>query len=126
MTNLLRTRTGLYWGALLCMIVALGCSATILSRASSPTVSLTVTNSTNREIRHLYLSPPNSNNWGPDLLNESVIPPTGSSTLSISCEQGSTKIIAEDQNGCFVSTVVSCGENASWNISTDLTPDCGG
>ena len=126
MRNLFKSRKGVYPAALVFAAVALVSSATIFSHARTQAISLTVTNSTNREIRHLYLSPPDSNNWGADLLNDSVIAPNGSATLSISCDQASTKVIAEDQNGCFVSTVVSCGGNAAWTINNDVTPDCGG
>jgi hypothetical protein len=126
MMNSLRTSKGIYRTVLVFVAVALAGSAAVISRARTQTSSLTVTNSTNREVKHLYLSAPNSNNWGPDLLNDNVIPPGGSSTVGISCEQSSTKVIAEDQNGCFVSAVVSCGDNASWTITNNLTPDCGG
>ncbi|MDX6612476.1 MAG: hypothetical protein QOD75_1662 [Blastocatellia bacterium] len=126
MTNLLKSRNVIYRVALLFIVTVLVGSATIFSRARSQTTSLTITNSTSREIKHLYLSAPDNNNWGPDLLNDNAIAAGASATLSISCNSASTKVIAEDQNGCFVSTVVSCSGSVEWTITSDLTPDCGG
>lgn len=127
MTNLLKTRKGIFRASLLVLILAVIGSGTIFSRARTMTVSLTVTNSTNREVRHVYLSAPDSNNWGPDQLSDNhVIPPGGSATFNVTCEQASTKVIAEDQNGCFVSGVVSCSGSPAWTITNEMTPDCGG
>jgi hypothetical protein len=34
-------------------------------------------------------------------------------------------VITEDKDGCFLSRTVSCGSNASWTLTGDLSPDCG-
>jgi hypothetical protein len=34
-------------------------------------------------------------------------------------------VIAEDQDGCFESTIINCGDNANWTITTDTARDCG-
>jgi hypothetical protein len=102
-------------------------SLTILSRPRSHTSNITVVNNSSREIWHLYLSAPDSDNWGPDQLHDSAIATGNSFTLSnASCDQGSIKVIAEDQNGCFLYNTVSCGADATWNITDSATPDCGG
>src|ERR1043165_9787608 len=82
--------------------------APLLSMAHvSTTTSITIVNSSGREIRHVYLSAPDQNNWGSDQLVNSVISPNGGSfTISnVSCS-GSIKVIAEDQEGCFAYQVV--------------------
>jgi hypothetical protein len=98
----------------------------LLSKAHAPATAITITNNSSREIRHVYLSPTNQDNWGPDQLNNSVIAPGGSFTLAnVSCGSSDIKVIAEDQNGCFVSNVVLCTDNATWTITNEATPDCG-
>lgn len=93
---------------------------------SSPSVNITIVNNSNLTFHHLYLSAVDRDNWGPDQLNGSTIGPTGSHTLSnVSCEGSSIKVIAEDQNGCFLYQVVSCAENSTWTVTNSATPDCG-
>lgn len=95
--------------------------------ARSSSVNITITNNSNLEIRHLYLSPPDRDQWGPDQLNGSVISSGTSYTLSnVTCDGSSIKVIAEDQNGCFLYQVVTCAENSTWTITNAATPDCGG
>jgi hypothetical protein len=102
------------------------CLATIPSRARTQT-TLTVTNNSHREIRHLYFSPPNSDNWSSDQLHDSTITTGQSVTLSdIPCNQATLKVIAEDQNGCFLYQTISCGNTVSWTITDDMAADCGG
>lgn len=98
----------------------------LLSRAYAPTTAITIVNNSNREIRHVYLSPPDQNSWGSDQLGSSVISANGGSvTINASCDGPSIKVIAEDHQGCFFYQVVSCSENATWTISNSASPDCG-
>ena len=99
----------------------------LLSRAYAPSTAITIVNNSSREIRHVYLSPPDQNNWGSDQLVNSVIPPNGGSfTISnVSCGGSSIKVIAEDQDGCFLYQVVTCSESVSWTIASGATRDCG-
>ena len=102
--------------------------APLLSMAHvSATTSITIVNSSGREIRHVYLSAPDQNNWGSDQLSNSVISPNGGSfTISdVSCSGSSIKVIAEDHEGCFSYQVVSCSGSATWTITNDTTRDCG-
>ena len=99
-----------------------------LSKAHAPaTTAITIVNNSSREIRHVYLSAPDQNNWGSDQLVNSVIAPNGGSfTISdASCGGASVKVIAEDQEGCFSYQVVSCSENSSWTITNSTARDCG-
>jgi hypothetical protein len=65
-------------------------------------------------------------NWGDDQLNNSSIASGASFTLSGVCSEGSIKVIAEDQNGCFFYKTASCSADSTWTITSDSTPDCGG
>ena len=99
----------------------------LLSRAYAPSTAITIVNNSSREIRHVYLSPVDQNNWGPDQLVNSVISPDGGSfTISnVSCGGASIKVIAEDQDGCFLYQVVTCSESVTWTIANNATRDCG-
>lgn len=110
-------------GALLGVLIC----APILSRAHAPSTSVTIVNNSSREIRHVYLSAPEQNNWGSDQLGSSVIAAGGGSlTLSdVACSGSGVKVITEDHEGCFLSRIVACSEATTWTITDDATPDCG-
>ena len=98
----------------------------LLSSAHAPATAITIVNNSNREIRHVFLSAPDQNNWGPDQLSSSVISANGGSvTINANCDGPSIKVIAEDHEGCFSYQVVSCSANVTWTITNEATRDCG-
>jgi len=111
----------------LAICVGIMVCAPLLSTAHVATTAITIVNNSSREIRHVYLSAPDSNNWGSDQLVNSSIPPNGGSfTLSnVSCGGASIKVVAEDNDGCFSYAVVSCSDSATWTITNSTTRDCG-
>lgn len=111
---------------MLVMVAAVLGSAPLFSSACRTATSVVITNnSTALEFRHLYLSS-DANNWGPDQLNGSVISAGSTYTLNnMSCGGNSTRVIVEDQNGCFLYQTVACGESSAWTITNDAAPDCG-
>jgi len=97
-----------------------------LSSARPPSTSINIVNNANKEIRNVYLSHVNVDDWGTNQLGDLTISPGQSFTLNnVACDQQQIKVIAEDQNGCFLSTVVNCGDNATWTINNDTVADCG-
>src|SRR5690349_15855339 len=127
MRNMLRKSSPLFT-SLVALAIGVGIMVygPALSSARVASTSITVTNNSGREIRHLYLSAPDQNNWGSDQLSGSVISPSGGSvTISASCDGGTIKVIAEDSEGCFSYQVVSCTEGASWTITNETARDCG-
>ncbi len=119
-----KSRRAISWciALTLCLLGA----ATATRAGRTPTSSIAVTNSSTLEIRHLYLSPTTEENWGPDQLDGSTISTNGSFTINgVACGQGSIKVIAEDQNGCFFYKTVDCSSDSSWTIANNATPDCG-
>jgi hypothetical protein len=99
---------------------------TLLAGArTAATINVTISNNSQRNVRHVYLAAGDPNNWSADQLNGSIM--TGSSaTLSgVSCDGASIRVIAEDQDGCFFYRTVSCGENATWTITSNAPRDCG-
>jgi hypothetical protein len=109
------------------MLVAGICTVAALTPRSSATGSLTmnVVNSGGVEIRHLYLSPADNDNWGADQLANTAINPGATRTLQISWDQSTVKLVAEDADGCFLTTTVDASGTSSWTITNDTTRDCG-
>jgi hypothetical protein len=109
------------------MLVAGLCMLAVLVPRSTATSALTISivNNGGSEIRHLYLSPADNDNWGPDQLNESAISPGATRTLEVSWDQSTVKLVAEDQDGCFLYVTVAATGNPAWTITGDTSRDCG-
>lgn len=106
----------------LCTLAAL----TPRSTAIAPSLTISVVNNSQREIRHLYLSPADNDNWGPDQLNGTAISSGATRNLQISWNQSTVKLVAEDADGCFLSTTVQATGSPVWTITSDTPRDCGG
>lgn len=109
---------------ILCAALGTLAALPLLSSARSSN-SINIVNNSNRVIRYVYLSHVNVDDWSGDQLGGNAISPGQSSTVSFSCDQQQIKVIGEDQDGCFLSTVVACGGNATWTITNDTAADCG-
>jgi hypothetical protein len=94
--------------------------------ARPTTTTITIVNNSNWDIRHLYLSPADNDNWGPDQLGESDIAPGQTLTLSVSWDQPTVKLVSEDADGCFLSKTADATGNIVWTITNTATPNCGG
>lgn len=127
MRNTLRKSSPLFTSlVVLAVFVGVMVCGPMLSKAHAPATAITIVNNSGREVRHVFLSAPDSNNWSADHLGSSVISANGGSvTINASCDGPSIKVIAEDNQGCFFYQVVSCSENATWTITNSSTPDCG-
>jgi hypothetical protein len=127
MRNLKVNATRIFsYAAMLAVVLSALVAAPLLSSAHAPTASISITNNSSRNILHIYLADPARENWGPDQLNEAVMGTGQTVTLSnVSCPGAEVRIIGEDTDGCFVSTVVACTSNASWTITDEATPNCG-
>jgi len=93
---------------------------------AAPTTTITIVNNSHWQIRHLYLSPADNDNWGPDQLGEAGIAPGQTVTLNVSWDQPSVKLVSEDADGCFLSNTVAATGNITWTITNDASPNCGG
>ena len=119
----LRTKSNLCRLVILCIALL---AVAALSSARTTTTSVTIVNLSNKEIRNVYLSHVNADDWSSNQLGNATISAGQSFTLNnVACDQQQVKVIGEDQDGCFLSTVINCGDNSAWTI-TDLTArDCG-
>jgi hypothetical protein len=112
--------------AILVILFGILACVPLLSNANVSTTAITIVNNSSRAIRHVYLSAPDQSNWGPDQLGSSVIAAGGGSvTISATCNGANIRVIAEDQNGCFLYQVVACSGSVTWTITNDTVPDCG-
>lgn len=97
-----------------------------LTRARTISTSVNVVNNSNGEIRNLYVSHVNADDWSADLLGDGTIASGQSFQVTdLSCDGQQLKLIAEDQDGCFISSVITCGQSSTWTITNDSARDCG-
>lgn len=113
----------------LLMLVALFCALSMMalrSQASTPRATVTISNNSGWELRYIYLSPADNDNWGDDQLNGTIISPGTTRELNVSWDQPTVKLIAEDQDGCFLTTTVDAAANSAWTITNSSPRNCGG
>ncbi|MFY9621691.1 MAG: hypothetical protein WAM70_18310 [Pyrinomonadaceae bacterium] len=98
----------------------------LISSARTAATSVNIVNNSSRELRNVYLSHVNVDDWTGNQLGNATIPAGQSFTLSnVACDQQQVKVIAEDEDGCFLSTVITCGDSAVWTVTNATTRDCG-
>jgi hypothetical protein len=111
---------------IICVALIAFASLPLLSRARTFSTSVNIINNSGREIRNVYLSHVNADDWSADLLGEATIAAGQSQAVNnLACDGQQIKVIAEDSDGCFMSVVITCGESASWTITNDTARDCG-
>jgi len=101
-------------------------SLPLLSTARTLSTSVTIVNNSDREIRNVYSSHVDADDWSSGLLGDQVIASGQSATVSnVTCDGQQGKIIGEDQDGCFLSTVITCGGSGNWTVTNETARDCG-
>ena len=94
---------------------------------AAPVLDISVTNNSSREIHHLYISPADRNEWGPDLLDGRIVKTGESATVNTVCPGNDIKVIAEDKAGCFLYQPAACTQSSTqWTITNETPADCGG
>ncbi|MBI2214614.1 MAG: hypothetical protein HYU52_13290 [Acidobacteria bacterium] len=89
--------------------------------------SVKILNKSEWDIHHFYLSPADSNEWGPDQLGEVVLESGSSFTLTdIECDLWDIKVVDEDGDECEIRGVALCDEDAVWRITDDELLACEG
>lgn len=107
--------------------IAIAVAGSICVTTTVFAADLEVTNTTNRNIHHLYLSPANQNTWGPDQLGDEpkdVIEPGSAFTLT-GVEDGTydVKFTLDDGSTCIVSRVEFEG-HMEWKIDDEVVNGC--
>ena len=110
---------------IICVALLILAALPLVSRAQ-PATSVNIVNNSNREIRNVYLSHVDVDDWSANQLGNATIGAGQSFTLNnVACDQQQIKVIGEDQDGCFISTVVTCGNSSTWTVTNDTARDCG-
>lgn len=110
---------------IICVALLILAALPLVSRAQ-PATSVNIVNNSNREIRNVYLSHVDVDDWGANQLGNATIGAGQSFTLNnVACDQQQIKVIGEDQEGCFILTVVTCGNSSTWTVTNDTARDCG-
>ena len=111
---------------IICAALIAFASLPLLTRARATSTSVNIINNSSREIRNVYSSHVDRDDWSNNLLgNGSIAAGQSANVTNINCDSQQVKIIAEDSDGCFASTVITCDQNSSWTITNDTARDCG-
>lgn len=112
---------------IICVALFAFAALPLLSSGRAPSTSVNIVNNSNRVIRNVYLSHVDADDWSANQLGNTTIGPGQSFSLNnVACDQQQVKVIGEDQDGCFLTTVVACGDNVTWTITSNSAADCGG
>ena len=119
------TRTNRLIQKALIALLAVACASVCFARNTAG--SINVVNSSGRAIRNVYFAHVDQNDWGANQLGDNASIAAGASqTISVSWDQPQLAVIAEDQDGCFLSTVAASGDNTTWTITNETARNCGG
>lgn len=87
--------------------------------------SVVIKNKSDWEIHQFFLSPVETDKWGPDQLGEDVISTGDTFTLNgVPCDSYDVMLVDEDGDECIVPEVDICGDSQGWVISNDDLLDC--
>ena len=98
------------------------CAAALLIPATvqAQKSNVIIKNKSDWEIHQFFLSPVDTDKWGPDQLGEQVIGTGGTFTLTgVPCDSYDVKLVDEDEDECVVPEVDICGDNQGWIINND-------
>jgi hypothetical protein len=75
-----------------------------------------VKNTTNFNIDEIYISSPDEDHWGSDLLDpDEVLMPNEIVEIEVDCGTWDVKLVAEDNSTCEIDNINLCA-SAQWNI----------
>lgn len=82
--------------------------------------NVVIKNKSDWEIHQFFLSPVDTDDWGPDQLGDKVIATGGTFTLTgVPCDSYDVMLVDEDEDQCIVPGVDICGDSQGWVISND-------
>jgi hypothetical protein len=103
------------------------CAAALLvptfAHAAGNTV--VIKNKSDWSIQHFFLSPVETEEWGPDQLGDHVINTGDTFTLKgVPCDSYDVRLVDEDGDECVVAEVDVCNGQEGWIITNDDLLDC--
>jgi hypothetical protein len=100
------------------------CVLAPLSSATTPSISVSVVNNSQKAVSHLYLASDGSDNWSGDQLSQGISA-GASQSVSVTWGESTVQLIAEDEDGCFLTTTIDNSGSPSWTITGSTTRNCG-
>lgn len=109
-------------GFFLVVAFAGGSTAEAAKRAS-----VKIVNKSQWAIHHLYLSPTDETEWGPDQLRDATVDSGEAFTLTdIACSDYDVKLVDEDGDECVIEDVDLCGGKEVWQVTSAALLACQG
>ncbi len=101
---------------------------TVTAAEAAKTATVNVVNKSKWDIHHLYMSPADQKDWGPDQLGKHVIEAKGGSfkLTDIPCDSWDIKLVDEDGDECVLEDVDVCKDQYEWKITDDELLSCQG
>lgn len=107
--------------------MALAVAGAVLFATAAYAGDFEISNATDKNVHHLYLSPASANTWGPDQLGSGHgdVIAAGSKFTLTGVEDGNydVKLTLEDGSACVAKGVKFEGD-MEWTIDADVMSDC--
>ena len=118
----INTRT--YLALIFLAVLSAVCVLAPLSSATAPSITVSVVNNSQIGISHLYLASAGGDNWTADKLSGSINA-GASQNVSVDWSESTVQLIAEDDDGCFLKTIIDNSGSPTWTITSSTVRDCG-
>ncbi len=102
-------------------VLLVGTSATTptTSAKKSSVKTIKIKNTTTFSVDEIYITTPDTDNWGEDLLDpDEVLMPGETVEVEVDCGTWDVKLVAADESSCEISDITLCNA-AVWNIVAD-------
>ncbi len=97
------------------------------SNALQEKAEFMIENKSDWDIHHLFLSPADDDQWGPDQLGDHVLKSGTSFTLrSIPCDTYDIKVVDDDGDACIIKAIPMCKDHTHWDITNKELAKCQG
>ena len=108
-------------------LVAAALAAFALPSFAEGKAKVKVINQSKWEIHHVFISPSEQDDWGPDQIGEHVLAKGDSFTIhSIPCDTYDIKVVDEDGDECIIEQVPLCRDHSFWKITDKDLLECEG
>ena len=114
----------IYLALIFLAVLSAVCVITPLSRATEPSITVNLVNNSQKAVNHLYLASAGQDNWTGDQLSGAVNA-GDSQNVSVTWSESTVQLVAEDEDGCFLSTTIDNSGSPSWTITSSTPRDCG-
>ena len=87
--------------------------------------TVVIKNKSDWSIQHFFLSPVETEEWGPDQLGDEVINTGDTFTLNgVPCDSYDVRLVDEDGDECVIAEVDVCSGQEGWIITNDDLLEC--